>query len=81
MTWKLLNAKRQRGFSEPLSRMETPRLSDMKAKKGAVIARFLTFAQRKSSLVIKLYNGAFYKQKPNWDKIANFVYSDLCTSS
>ena len=65
----------------PCLGLKLPRLSDMKAKQGAVIARFLTFAQRKSSLVIKLYNGAFYKQKPNWDKIANFVYSDLCTSS
>ena len=40
-----LNANRQRGFSEPLTRIETPRLSDMKAKQGAVVARFLTFAQ------------------------------------
>ena len=62
-------------------RIETPRLADMQAKQGAVVARFLTFAQRKSSLVIELYNSAFYKQKPTWDKIANFVYGDLCPNS
>ena len=78
-----LNPNRQRGFGNSVSfpRIETPRLADMKAKQGAVVARFLTFAQRKSSLVIELYNASFYKQKPNWDKIANFVYSDLCTTS
>ena len=76
-----LSPNRHRGFSNGgFPRIETPRLSDMRAKQGAVVARFLNFSQRKSSLVVELYNGAFYKQKPNWDKIANFVYNDLCTS-
>ena len=76
-----LNPNRQRGFNDQFPRIETPRLADMKAKQGAVVARFLTFAQRKSSLVVELYNTVFYKQKPTWDKIANFVYSDICTTS
>ena len=76
-----LNPMRQKGFTSQASRIETPRLTDMRAKQGAVVARFLTFSQRKSSLVIELYNGVFYKQKPTWDKIANFVYTDLCPSA
>ena len=75
-----LNPARQRGFTDQNARIETPRLTDMRAKDGAVVARFLTFDQRKSSLVIELYNGVFYKQRPSWDKIANFVYTDLCSS-
>ena len=76
-----LNPNRQRGFGESFPRIETPRLTDMRAKQGAVVARFLTFFQRKSSLVVELYNTVFYKQKPTWDKIANFVYNDLCNTS
>ena len=79
-----LNPTRQRGFGTSVGgfpRIETPRLTDMKAKQGAVVARFLNFSQRKSSLVVELYNAAFYKQKPNWGKIANFVYNDLCTTT
>ena len=52
----------------------------MKAKQGAIVARFLTLFQRKTSLVIELYNGAFYRQKPTWNKIADIIYSDLCVS-
>ena len=76
-----LNPNRQRGFGAAFPRIETPRLSDIKAKQGAIVARFLTFFQRKTSLVIELYNAAFYRQKPTWDKIADFIHSDLCTTS
>ena len=72
-----LNPDRQRGFGDKFPRIETPRLADMRAKQGAVVARFLTFFQRKSSLVVELYNAAFYKQKPNWDKIANVTCVQL----
>ena len=74
-----LNPNRQRGFDVNFPRMETPTLSDMRARQGAIVAKFLTFFQRKSSLVIELYNGVFYRQKPTWDKIADFVSGDLCT--
>ena len=73
-----LNPQRQRGFGE---RIETPRLSDMRAKQNAIVARFLNFAQRKLSLVAELYNASFYRQKPTWDKIADFVHNDLCPSA
>ena len=49
-----LNPHRARGFGDGFPRLETPRLADMKAKQGAIVAKFLTFFQRKSSLVIKL---------------------------
>ena len=76
-----LNPNRQRGFDMQFPRIETPRLTDMRAKQSAIVARFLTFAQRKSSLVVELYNTVFYKQKPTWDKIANYLCSDLCPIS
>ena len=76
-----LNPNRAKGFESAFPRIETPRLSDMRAKQGAIVARFLTFFQRKTSLVIELYNAAFYRQKPTWDKIADFIYSDLCSNS
>ena len=76
-----LNPSRQRGFSGVFPRIDTPQLSDMKAKQGAIVARFLTFFQRKSSLVIELYNASFYRQKLMWDRIADFVHNDLCDTS
>ena len=69
-----LNPARQRGFGG------APSLSDLKARQGAIVARFMTFFQRKTSLVIELYNTVFYKQKPSWDKIADFVHNDLCST-
>ena len=53
-----LNPKRQKGFAVS-SNIETPRLTDMRAKQGSIVARFFTFAQRKSSLVVELYNAVF----------------------
>ena len=61
-----LNPSRDRGFQG--ARMETPTMNDMRAKQGAIVARFMTFFQRKCFLVIEMYEGAFYRQKPNWDK-------------
>ena len=70
-----LFANRPRGFG-----LETPSLRDMKAKQGAIVSKFMTFFQRKYSLVVEMYQSSFYRQKPNWDRIAEFVYSDLCTT-
>ena len=42
------------------------------------MAKFMNFFQRKSTLVIEMYEHTFYRQKPNWDKISEFIYSDLC---
>ena len=35
-----LNPNRQKGFGDRFPRIETPRLADMRAKQGAVVARF-----------------------------------------
>ena len=71
-----LHPLRPRGFVN--TRVETPSLNDMRAKQKAIVAKFMTFFQRKSTLVIELYEHAFYRHKPNWEKIAEFIYSDLC---
>ena len=53
----------------------------MKAKQGAIVAKLMTFFQRKCTLVIEMYVASFYRQKPNWDRIADFIYNDLCKTS
>ena len=75
-----LNPYRAKGFGASV-RLETPTMSEMRAKQGAIVAKFMTFFQRKCSLVIEMYEGAFYRQKPNWDRIAEFVYTDLCNTT
>ena len=42
------------------------------------MAKFMTFFKRRSTLVIEMYEACFYKNKPKFDQIANFIYSDLC---
>ena len=59
-------------------RLERPTLNAMKANQGAIVAKFMTFFRRKSTLVVEMYEKSFYKLKPTWDKIADFIYSDLC---
>ena len=74
-----LNPNRQKGFGATASRrIETPTLNDMRARQGAVVAKFMNFMNRKNTIVIDLYNKAFYAKKPTWESVANFVYSDLC---
>ena len=65
-----LNPNRIRGFGGSQSsggpqRVETPSLNEMKAKQGAIVAKFMTFFKRKSTLVIEMYEACFYRDKPN----------------
>ena len=60
------------------TRVETPSLNDMRAKQGALVSRFMTFFQRKFSMVVEMYEASFYRKKPDWDRIAEFIYKDLC---
>ena len=69
-----LNPLRPRGFGAVNTRVKTPSLNDMRAKQKAIVAKFMTFFQRKFTLVIELYEHAFYRHKPNWEKIAEFIY-------
>jgi hypothetical protein len=82
-----LNPNRVKGFGVHQTggwgrgvRVVTPTLNAMKAKQGAIVAKFMTFFRRKNTLVIEMYEKSFYKQKPTWDKIADFVYNDVCQS-
>ena len=72
-----LNPNRLRGFGGQ-SRIETSTLNDMKAKQGAIVSKFMTFANRKNTVMIELYERAFYNRRPGWDSLANFIYHDLC---
>ena len=36
-------------------RIETPTLNDMKAKEGAIVSKFMTFSNRKNTVMIELY--------------------------
>ena len=76
-----LNPNRIRGFGTSNSSekvVDTPSLNQMRAKQGAIVAKFMTFFKRQSTLVIEMYEACFYKNKPKWDQIADFVYKDLC---
>ena len=75
-----LNPNRQRGFGATMRRIETPTLNDMRARQGAVVGKFMNFMQRKNTVVIDLYDRAFFSKRPNWEQLANFVYNDLCVS-
>ena len=77
-----LNPNRQKGFGAATSkRIDTPTLNDMRARQGAVVGKFLNFMHRKNTIVIDLYDKAFYAKRPTWESLANFVYSDLCPSA
>ena len=45
------------------------------------IRKFLNFYQRKNSVCVDLYQPAFYSKKPNWEDLADFVYSVLAVGS
>ena len=42
------------------------------------MGKFMNFMHRKNTIVIELYDRAFYSRRPTWESLANFVYSDLC---
>ena len=77
-----LNPNRQKGFGAAASRrIETPTLNDMRARQGAVVAKFMNFMNRKNTIVIDLYNKAFYAKR---ESLANFVYEVrfwMCSST
>ena len=67
-----LNPNRQKGFGAASSRrIETPTLNDMRARQGAVVAKFMNFMQRKNTIVIDLYDRAFFAKRPTWDSLAS----------
>ena len=76
-----LHPQRAKGFGMGQARVETPSLNDMRARQGAIVAKFMTFLKRKCSLVVEMYETSFYRQKPNWEKIADFIHNDLCTTA
>ena len=80
-----LNPNRIRGFGDQSTSLskdppnaQAPTLNDMRARQGAIVAKFMTFFRRKSTLVIEMYEACFYREKPKWDQIADFIYRDLC---
>jgi hypothetical protein len=42
------------------------------------VKKFLTFYKRTKSVCIDLYGPAFYKRKPYYDELADFVHDFLC---
>ena len=45
------------------------------------VKKFLTFYKRTKSICIDLYCPAFYKRKPYYDELADFVYDILCPNN
>ena len=71
-----LNPSGHRGFGDQYvtRRFETPCLNNMRAKQGAIVSKFMTFFERKCSLVIEMYEASFYRRKPNWDNILYNIF-------
>ena len=45
------------------------------------LRKFLNFYKRKNSVCVDLYQPAFFAKKPNWEDLAEFVYSVLSVGS
>ena len=74
-----LLANRQRGFSISKStRVPTTNLNDMQAKEGSLVSKFMTFLCRKNTFVVDLYEGVYFRSKPTFDLISEFIFKDLC---
>ena len=72
------NLIRQRGFAGQ-RRIETLILNDRRARQGAVVGKFMTFMNKKNTLMIELYEReSTTRTKPGWGNLAYFVYNDLC---
>ena len=50
---------------------------DVNVKGREEIRKFLNFYKRRNSVCVDLYQPAFYTKKPNWEDLAEFVYSVL----
>ena len=77
-----LNPNRQKGYGAAAAtsrRIETPTLNDMRARQGAVVGKFLNFMHRKNTIVIELYDRAFFSKRPTWESLANFVFVPVQT--
>ena len=75
-----LSPNRNRGFGNATggSRIDAPSVNEMRAKRSAIVTKFMTFFKRKSTLVVEMYEACFYKEKTRWDQLADFIYNDLC---
>ena len=75
-----LASNRQRGFSttKTNARVPTTNLNAMQAKEGALVSKFMTFLCRKNTFVVDLYEAVFFRSKPTFDLISEFIYKDLC---
>ena len=78
-----LSANRQRGFSsqvtvKPNTRVPTTNLHDMQAKEGSLVSKFMTFLCWKNTFVVDLYEAVFFRSKPTFDVISEFIFKDLC---
>ena len=51
--------------------------ADVNVKGREEIIQFLNFYKRRNSVCVDLYQPAFYTRKPNWEDLAEFVYSVL----
>ena len=64
-----------------MKRFETPTIKEMKLKQNAIVPKFMTYLQRQNTLVVELYRNCFYRLKPTAEKIAEFIYRDLCPTT
>ena len=59
-------------------RQGAPSVASLQLQKSTTVSKFLTFFQRKNTVVVEIYGQPFYTKRPTWEDIAEFVYKDLC---
>ena len=59
-------------------RHDAPSVAGLQLQRSTTVSKFLTFFQRKNTVVVEIYSQAFYARRPTWEDMAEFVYKDLC---
>ena len=59
-------------------RNDAPSVAGLQLQRSTTVSKFLTFFQRKNTVVVEIYSQAFYARRPTWEDMAEFVYKDLC---
>ena len=55
-----------------------PSVPGLQLQRSTTVSKFLTFFQRKNTVVVEIYGQPFYTKRPTWEDMAEFVYKDLC---
>ena len=55
-------------------RHDAPSVASLQLQRSTTVSKFLTFFQRKNTVVVEIYGQPFYTKRPTWEDMAEFVY-------